>query len=151
MFTVQQVLICAPGLFIALALLWPGKKIAPFQRKGTPFAALNPSPHRILPIRRMQRHFPDVVPPRSGAPGCLLCGHPLDGLFEIWPMPGLFLVGFVKQREHNLCGIHGNLHKAWVGDGENPAKDGAPALSCQRRARDIGTPKQNEEEAKAGD
>ena len=62
----------------------------------------------------MQGHFPDVVPPRFGAPGCLLGGYSLDGLFEIWPMPGLFLVGFVKQREHNLCGIHGNLHKAWL-------------------------------------
>ena len=151
MFTLQQVLVCAPGFFTPLALLWSGKKIAPFQRKGAAFSTLNSSPHSILPVRRMQAHFPDVMAPRAGTPGGLLCGHALDGLFKVRSMPSLFLIGFIEQSEHERCGIHGGLHKAWVGDGENPAKDGAPALSCQRRARDVGTPEQNEGETKAGD
>ncbi len=151
MFTAQQVLVCAPGLFTPLALLWPGKKIAPSQRKGAAFSTLNSSPHSVLPIRRMQRHFPDVVPPRAGPPGGLLCGHSPDGLFKVRSMPSLFLIGFIEQSEHERCGIHCGLHKAWVGDGENPAKDGPFALLCQRRARHVGTPEQNEEETKAAD
>src|SRR5713101_7078776 len=112
MFTLQQALVCAPGFFTPLALLWSGKKIAPFQRKGAAFSTLNSSPNGVLPIRRMQRHFPDAVASRAGTPGCLLCGHSLNGLFKVRSMPSLFLVGFLEKREDDLCGIQGDLRKA---------------------------------------
>ncbi len=77
------------------------KKLLPFSVKEPRFP-----PHGILPVRRMKRHFPDVVAPRSRAPGGFFCGHSLEGLFEIRSAPGLFLVGFIKQREHELSGNH---------------------------------------------
>src|SRR5260370_21296610 len=60
----------------------------------------------------MEHHLPDVVPARAGAPGGLLGGYSLDGLLEVRSMPGLFLVGFIQQREHQLCGIHGASSRA---------------------------------------
>src|SRR4029077_9834831 len=89
----------------------------------------------ILPVRRMQHHFPDVVPARSGTPCGLLCGYSLDGLLKVWSMPGLFLIGFVQQGENELCGIHGASSGAIRSESR---KDVALSLLCQRPALLLG-------------
>src|SRR5260370_29531719 len=96
-----------PCSFVQPAFLRPREEIASLQRKRATLPAFDSSPHGVFPICCVQRHFPDVVPARSGTPRGLLCGHSLEGLFEIRSVPGLFLVGFIEQREHELYGIHG--------------------------------------------
>src|SRR5260370_24917481 len=96
-----------PCSFVQPACPRPLEKIAALQRKRATLPAFDSSPHGVFPICCVQRHFPDVVPARSGTPRGSLCGYSLEGLFEIRPMPGLFLVGFIEQREHELYGIHG--------------------------------------------
>jgi len=68
----------------------------------------------------------DVVAPRSRAPGGFFCGYSLEGLFEIRSVPGLFFLGFIKQREHELSGIHGGL---LVGRGEEKSSKAWRSLS----------------------
>src|ERR1700732_2440483 len=106
-FSLKQLLIGAPRRLIQVPFFGPYKEIAALQRERSALPAIHPSPHGILPVRGMERHFPDVVAAGSGTPRGLLRGYSLDGLLEIWSMPGFFLVGFIKQHEHELCGIHG--------------------------------------------
>src|ERR1700747_3524418 len=95
MFSLKQLLIRAPRRFGQLACLRPRKEIASFERERAALPAFDSSAHRVFPIRRMQHHYPDVVPARSGTPSGLLCGYSLDGLLQVWSMPGLFLIGFI--------------------------------------------------------
>ena len=80
MFSLKQPLIRAPRRFGQLAGLRPRKEIAPFEHERAALPAFDSSPHRILPVRRVQYHFPDVVPAGAGTPCGLFCGHSLDGL-----------------------------------------------------------------------
>src|SRR5260370_21906362 len=129
-FSLQQLLVGAPGGIFRLAFCGRQEEIASFEHERAALPAFDSSPHGILPVRGMERHFPDIVPARSGTPRGLLRGYSLDGLLEIRSMPGFFLVGFIEQREHELCGIHGT--SSWgASERKNPPKHCAPALSCQ--------------------
>src|SRR5260370_18028970 len=106
MLVFQEIFIRLPCSFVQPAFLRPREEIASLQRKRATLPAFDSSPHGVFPICCVQRHFPDVVPARSRTPRGLLCGHSLEGLFEIRSLPVLFLVGFIEQREHELYGIH---------------------------------------------
>src|SRR6266699_5090050 len=120
-FPLQSLLILAPCRLVQSASLGPRKKIAALQLERATPSAYDSAPHGIFPVRGMQHHLPDVVPARTRAPCGLLRGESLDGLLEVRSMPSLFVVGFVEQREHQVCGIHRLPHgpsvtearKAW--------------------------------------
>src|SRR5260370_8793953 len=109
MFALKQFFVRVPSRFVQLAFLGPRKKIAALQRECATLPAFDSSPHRVLPVRRMEHHFPGVVPAGSRAPCGLLRGHSPDGLLEVRSMPGLFLVGVSDQRENKLCRINDGL------------------------------------------
>src|SRR6266699_164106 len=120
-FPLQSLLILAPCRLVQSASLGPRKKIAALQLERATPSAYDSAPHGIFPVRVMQHHLPNVVTARSRAPRGLLRGDSLDGLLEVRSMPSLFVVGFVEQREHQVCGIHRLPHgpsvtesrKAW--------------------------------------
>lgn len=85
-----------PRRFGQLAFLGPWEEVAALQHEGAALAAFEPAPHGVLPVRRMQGHFPDVVATGAWAPGRLFSRHAFDGLFEIWPMPGFLFMGLVQ-------------------------------------------------------
>src|SRR5207302_9391003 len=91
------------------ALSRPREDIAALSHKRATLAPLKPPTHRVLPIRSVQRHFPDVVPPRSRTPRSLDHGHALEGLFEVWSMPRFPLIRFVQQYKHEFRRIHAFL------------------------------------------
>ena len=100
MFALEQFFIRGPRRFVEFAPLGAREEIAAFQRKGAAFAAFDPSPERIFPVRGVQRHFPDIVAARARTPGCLARRHTFYGLFEIRSMPGLFFISFIQESEH---------------------------------------------------
>src|SRR5260370_4030271 len=130
-FSLRNLFVGAPGALFQLAFFGPHEEIASSEHERATLPAFDSSPHGILPVRGMERHFPDIVPARSGTPRGLLRGYSLDGLLEIRSMPGFFLVGFIEQREHELCGIH-RTSSSRVSVRKNPPKNVAPALPCQR-------------------
>ena len=105
MFARKQLFIRGPCRLVKLAFFGTWEKIAPFQGKRAAFTALDPPSQRVFPVRGVEHHFPDIVAARTRAPGCLPRRHTLQGLSEIWAVPGLLFVGLIQEREYELLGI----------------------------------------------
>src|SRR5207248_5439943 len=68
MFAFQQLPVGVPGCFCGIAFLLAREKVAALQSKRAALVGFNPSPHRVFPIRGVQRKLPDVVSRRSRTP-----------------------------------------------------------------------------------
>jgi hypothetical protein len=109
MLALQQFLVGPPRRFIPFPRVWPGEKMTAFQCKRTPLRSFDTPPHRILPIRGVQRLLPDIVEPGTRAPRRLLGGYSAYRLPKIWSVPGALFVGLMQQGKDQLRRFHGDF------------------------------------------
>src|SRR5262249_49487099 len=87
----------------------PRKEVAALEDKPAALSALEPAPHRVLPIGRVQDLLPDVVTVGAGPPGSLLRRDTFERLREVGAVPGLFGEGLVIECKNGPAGIHNVL------------------------------------------
>src|ERR1700730_5824189 len=108
-FAIEQLFVSAPRRLGIRTRLRTRKKVASFQGKGAAFTAFNSAPQGVFPVRRVKRHFPDVVTAAAGTPSRLLRRHPAQRLLQIWSVPSALFIGFIEQGKNEIGGIHGGL------------------------------------------